>query len=221
MEPRNAIVVFDDVPVRREWHDGEQWIAAIDVAKALGYDNPSRAASDMINHNPELFADYERIVSSFDGTQRRRTRVLNLKGIIAFCVRSNQPKAIPFQRWAVTILEKHISAIPSDVRLIAKQKRVKFTDTLRDHGCDKPYHYINITRDMKDGLGIDKNKPKDSCDLIEVMKIAASEDIARINMLQDKTEGYKECHDTSVKASALVAEGTKAKSIAHCESREG
>jgi hypothetical protein len=66
---------------------------------------------------------------------------------------------------------------------------------------------------MKDGLGIDKNKPKDSCDLIEVMKIAASEDIAKINMLQVNPEGYKECHDISVKASALVSEGTNTKSI--------
>lgn len=209
MEPRNAVVLFEDVPVRREWHNGEQWIAAIDVAKALGYDNPSRAASDMVNNNKELFADYERIVSSFDGTQRRNTRLLNLKGVIAFCVRSNQKRAIPFQRWACSILEKHIPTIPQDVRLIAKQKRVKFTDTLQEHGCNKPYHYSNITKDMKDSLGIDKHKPKDSCDLIEVMKIAVSEDLARINMIQDQSQGYFECHDASVLAAKAIEKNTK------------
>lgn len=214
MEPRKAIVVFDDVPVRKEWHDGEQWIAAIDVAKALGYDNPSRATADMIKNNKELFKGYEKIVclASFGG--RQKTRVLNLKGVIAFCIKSNMPKAIQFQRWAAGILEKHISSIPPDIRLIAKQKRIKFTDTLRDHGCDKPYHYINITRDMKDGLGIDKNKPKNSCDLIEVMKIAASEDIARINLLQKDADGYIECHNESVKASIAVQEATSVPELA-------
>ena len=220
MEPRNAIVVFEDVPVRREWHDGEQWIAAIDVAKALEYENPSSAASQMILRNKDRFEGYYQQISSKklsplseDSGQNRKMYFLNQLGAVAFCMLSDMPKAIPFQRWADKELAKRIQDIPSDVRLIAKQKRVKFTDTLRDHGCDKPYHYINITRDMKNGLGIDKNKPKDSCDLIEVMKIAASEDIAKINMLQGNPEGYRECHDISVKASALVSEGTKPKSI--------
>jgi hypothetical protein len=167
----------------------------------------------MINGNSELFKDYEKIVclQSFGG--RQKTRVLNQKGVIAFCVKSNMPIAIPFQRWAVSILESNIAKIPSDIRLVSKRKRIQFTDTLKEHGCDKPYHYINITRDIKDGLGIDKNKPKDSCDLIEVMKISVSEDMARINMIQNMATGYHECHDESVKASAIVYEGTKPKQI--------
>ena len=213
MEARNAIVVFEDTPIHKQWIDGEQWIPAIDVAKALGYDNPSRAVSDMVANNNELFADYEKIVSRSDGKQRRKTRMLNQKGVIAFCVKSNRKEAIPFQRWAVVQLEKVISSIPKDIRLISKQKRVKFTDSLKEHGCDKPYHYINITKDMKEALNIDKNKPKTSCDLIEVMKIAASEDIARINLIQNNASGYRSCHDESIKASEIVYEGTKTKEI--------
>lgn len=209
METRSAIVVFEDTPVHKQWIDGEQWIPAIDVAKALGYENPSRAVSDMIKGNDELFKDYEKIVCLQSLGGRQKTRVLNLKGVIAFCIKSNKPTAIPFQRWAVSQLEKVISKIPEDIRLVSKQKRVKFTDSLKEHGCDKPYHYINITKDMKESLNIDKNKPKDSCDLIEVMKIAASEDIARINLIQNNASGYIECHNESVKASTLVCEGTK------------
>ena len=134
--------------------------------------------------------------------------MLNQKGVITFCVKSNRKEAIPFQRWAVTQLEKVMSNIPSDIRLISKQKRVRFTDSLRDHGCSAPYHYSNITKDMKQALAIDKNKPKDSCDLIEVMKIAASEDIARINLIQNNSSGYYECHDQSIKAAGLVYGGT-------------
>lgn len=217
MEPRNAIVIFEDVPVRREWHDGEQWIPALDVAKALGYDNPSRAINAILTRNKNRFEGYStirklRIVEG--GIEKgRNTTWLNLIGVVAFCMLSNMPTALPFQRWADKTLAKKLQDIPADMRLIAKQKRIKFTDTLRDHGCDKPYHYINITKDMKDGLGIDKNKPKESCDLIEVMKIAASEDIARINLLQNGSEGYGDCHKASIDAAHVVLEGTKIKEI--------
>ena len=220
MEARNAIVVFEDTPVRSEWKDGERWIAAIDVAKALEYDNPSRAGSKIILRNKEKFEGYytqivSKKLSAQDGDsgQSRKMYFLNLHGVIAFCMTSDMPKAIPFQRWAIETLAKKIQDIPNDIRLVSKQKRVKFTDTLKEHGCDKPYHYINITKDMKGALNIDKNKPKESCDLIEVMKIAASEDIARINLIQNNASGYHECHDESIKASELVHEGTKPKEI--------
>jgi hypothetical protein len=36
------------------------------------------------------------------------TTIFNLKGVIAFCMLSNLPNAIPFQRWADSVLEKHI-----------------------------------------------------------------------------------------------------------------
>lgn len=216
MEPRNAVVLFEDVPVRREWRDGEQWIAAVDVAKALEYDNPSRAASKVILRNKERFEGYYKQFTSDklsaqtgDSGQGRKMYFLNQLGVVAFCMLSNMPKAIPFQRWADKILVKHIQNIPEDIRLVAKQKRVKFTDTLQEHGCNKPYHYSNITKDMKDSLGIDKHKPKDSCDLIEVMKIAVSEDLARINMIQDQSQGYFECHDASILAAKAIEKNTK------------
>jgi len=209
MEQRNAVVLFEETPIHKEWIEGQQWIPAIDVAKALGYENPSRAVSDMMKGNEDLFKDYEKIVCLQSLGGRQRTRVFNQKGVIAFCIKSNKASAIPFQRWAVTQLEKVIQNIPSDIRLISKQKRVKFTDTLKEHGCTKPGHYITITKDMKEGLGIDKRKPKESCDLIEVMKIAASEDIARINLIQNNAVGYKECHAESVKASLAVEDATR------------
>lgn len=217
MEQRNAVVVFEETPIHKEWINGEQWIPALEVAKSLGYDNPSRAIDSIIKRNKDRFEGYTTIrkMRMVEGgiEKGRNTTWLNVSGVIAFCMISNMPKAIPFQRWADKELAKRIQSIPADIRLISKQKRVKFTDSLKEHGCDKPYHYINITKDMKGALNIDKNKPKESCDLIEVMKIAASEDIARINLIQNNASGYHECHDESIKASELVHEGTKPKEI--------
>jgi prophage antirepressor-like protein len=208
MENKNAIVVFETVPIKRAWHDKEQWLSALDVAKALGYDNPSRAVSDMMKNNQDLFKGYEKFVSLESAGGRQKARMLNLKGVIAFCIKSNMPKALPFQRWAVETLEKHIKNIPSEVRLIASTKRVRFTDELKEHGVNKPHEYINITRSMKEKLDIDKNKPKAECDLIEVMKIAAAEEIARINIAIKNPDGYRETKPLCDKASEAVKIGT-------------
>lgn len=213
MKTGNAVVVFENTEIRKEWFNGEQWVPALDVAKALSYDNPSRAVKDILNRNKEKFQGFttKRKLHRVEGgiEKGRLSDFLNLEGIVMFCMVSNMPAAIPFQRWAVKVLKTKLQEIPSDIRLISKQKRVKFTDDLKDHGCTKPAHYINITKDMKKGLDIDKNKPKDMCDLIEIMKIAASEDIARINLLQNNSDGYRECHDASVQATKAVNEGTK------------
>jgi prophage antirepressor-like protein len=213
MDARNAVVLFEDVPVRKEWYNDEQWIPAIDVAKALGYDNPSRATSDVLRRNTDRFEGYSTIRKlriSVGGVERGRNTVwLNLVGVVAFCMLSNMPSAIPFQRWADKVLAKKLQELPTDIRLIAKQKRVKFTDILKEHGCTAPKQYSTITIDMKEALDIDKYKPKAECDLIEVMKIAASEDIARINMIQNNAQGYIPCRDESTKAAHTVRIGTQ------------
>lgn len=208
MESRPAIVSFEEVPVRKIWYNKEQWIAALDVAKALGYENPSRAVGDLIKRNKERLEGYAICSYLESNGGKQKTWMLNLKGVIAFCMLCNLPKAIPFQRWADSVLEKHITKIPADIKMIATTKRVKFTDELKEHGVDKPYHYANITKSMKDKLGIDKEKPKVNCDLIEVMKIAAAEDIARINLLQSEANGYNEVKPICDKSSEVVAIGT-------------
>lgn len=197
MSTRPAIIVFEETNIRKIWEKGEQWIAAIDVAKALGYENPSREASTIIKRHKERFEGYTCTrklgVQSINGNeQKRNITFINFKGVIAFCMLCNLPKAIPFQRWADSALEKQINKIPNDIKLIATSKRVRFTDELKNHGLNKGYHYSNITKSMKENLGIDKKKPKEMCDLIEVMKIAISEDVAMINLMQSDAEGYKE-----------------------------
>jgi len=212
MKTGNAVVLFEDIEVRREEIDGEQWIPALDVAKALGYDNPSRTINAILTRNAERFNGYTTIhkMKIVEGgiEKGRNTTWLNLTGVIAFCMVSDMPRAIPFQRWADKVLKEKLLEIPSDVRLIAKQKRVRFTDTLNERGVKGSKQYSDITIDMKEALEIDKYKPKSSCDLIEVMKIAVAEDLARIKMIQANSQGYIDCHDKSVSASKAIAKET-------------
>lgn len=88
-----------------------------------------------------------------------------------------------------------------------KQKRVKsiearntFTDTLKEHGYTKAYHYIQTTKQMKNKLGITNSKENMSTK--ELKRIAASEALASA-MLDDKY-GYSEVNPVCVEASELL-----------------
>lgn len=108
------IEFFQDIPVRKIELNGEWWVSAVDTAKAVGYSNPKRDSSNIIMENIDRFKDYStvtKLVSVENGRNvNRNMRVLNLKGVIAFCMLSKLPKAVPFQRWADKVLADHIEA---------------------------------------------------------------------------------------------------------------
>jgi prophage antirepressor-like protein len=113
MDNKDLIIFFQDIPVRKIKIDGEWWVSAVDTAKAIGYSNPSRDASNIIGRNSERFKDYT-LTHQIEDTgikgikQRRKLTFLNLKGVISMCLLSDLPNAIPFQRWADNVLAEHI-----------------------------------------------------------------------------------------------------------------
>jgi phage anti-repressor protein len=91
-----------------------------------------------------------------------------------------------------------------EIRQIAKEKRVSFTDALMKHGANKRHHFINITKGMKKCLGIPETKPKSECNELEVMAISISEDLATLSIIKNNPQGYYECRDTSYLAAEKV-----------------
>lgn len=198
----NALTLYyDDVEIREVQIDNQNWISLIDVARALGYKNPSRDAKQLVERNEHRFKNKLKKASLKTKGGIQDTLVLNLKGVLMFCMISQTDKAIPFQEWAVDELSKVINKIPSNIELRIKRTRVEFTNELKEHGIDKKHHYINITRSMKKNVGLDPMINKDKFDLIEKLKIESSENIARINLMQTNAIGYVEvkpiCDDAS------------------------
>lgn len=96
-------------------------------------------------------------------------------------------------------------------RLEAKSTRVKFTDSLQEHGC-KGYDYMHITNNMKKPFEISKKHHKGDFDKRELKLIEAAEHVATI--LLDDEEGYRECNETCVNAAeSIVALAEKKKKI--------
>ena len=86
----------------------------------------------------------------------------------------------------------------------SRAARHSFTDTLKDHGCSKPGHYIQITRSMKELSGIPATKKKDALDMMELARITAAEMVATCNIMRQGSAGYIECKHESDKASRDV-----------------
>lgn len=214
---KNAKVVFEGKEIRKFTKGGEQWICGLDIFSALGYSNLSQSMMAMFDRNRDRLEQYSitaKMPKAEGGFEKRReTLYFNLRGIVAICMLSKQPQALPFQRWADDVLAREISNMPDDIRLVAKRRRIEFTDTLKNHGINKPREYAGITNGMKDNLGIER-KPKSDCDLIEVAKIAAAEMLARATLMASEANGYSEvrpvCNNSAATVARSIAENSGA-----------
>lgn len=145
----NNLLIFEGHQIRKVQKDGEIWIAAIDVAEALGYERPKQAVLDIMTKNQERFIGYiwvsKLLTQGENGiSQNRKMTFINLKGVIAFCLLSNLPTAIPFQRWADSVLESYIKC-----RDTSKESRRVLTDAIKNTGLNEAMHgfgYSNLTK---------------------------------------------------------------------------
>lgn len=87
----------------------------------------------------------------------------------------------------------------------AADTRNYFTDMLKDHGCTKPGHYIQITQAMKRSLGIPVERKKDKYERREILRTMAAEALAALNIDVNNAQGYIECRRESEKAGSTVA----------------
>jgi prophage antirepressor-like protein len=195
---------FDGENVRVVFINGEPWWVAKDVAEALDY---TWNGNLRIEHVPAEWRGVTSVVTPY-GAQDMAC--LTEQGLYFFLARSDKPKALPFQKWIAgdvlpTIRKtgqyktKHRAFIDK-----TKETRVEFTDTLKNHGCNKPQHYINITLGMKDCLAIPRSKKKKEYDIMEYARTMAAEAVATCNIIRNNVAGYVGCKDESEKASRDV-----------------
>ena len=108
-----------------------------------------------------------------------------------------------FRQYFIEIEKRYIeqnTAEYKELRSKSKDIRKTFTNALQEHGCDKFYHYINITNAMKKPLGI--TAKKGDMTKSELAKIVAAESLAEA-VLYDEV-GYYQVKPTCVNASNIV-----------------
>lgn len=114
------------------------------------------------------------------------------------------PQKSSLHIWCISFLPKC-----KRIRDKSKKTRFEFTDMLKAHGCNKPGHYIQITKSMKHNLGIEDAKKKAEYDKAELLKTSAAEMVAAANILQEHPHDYHECKEITDEASAAIETATR------------
>lgn len=88
-------------------HNNDFYLSTEHIAQALDYQHKD-SIINLYNRNRELLEDYS-VTTKLMGTdgKRYKQRVFNEEGVMLIAMKSNQPKAISFQKWAVKVLKQH------------------------------------------------------------------------------------------------------------------
>ena len=100
--------------------DGEKWIRASDCAKVLDYKNYRSTVSNFVETNKELLEGGVQKLYTPSKSGDQETWYFNDRGLIAFLIKTNQPKAIQFQKWAVGVLSREVKKEAMDWTLRTK-----------------------------------------------------------------------------------------------------
>jgi prophage antirepressor-like protein len=177
--------------------NGKRWIKAADCAKALDYKNYRHTVSAFIESNKELLGEGVSKIDTPSKGGNQETWYFDEKGLIAFLIKTNQPKAIPFQKWAVSVLAEKVKEKTKEKQITLRSKskkvRVEFTDTLKAHGYKQPHEYIQTTYMMKTRLGIDKNRPKNDLSPWELCRVVLAEVLSTARLEVSSASGYNQC----------------------------
>nr|DAO06404.1 MAG TPA: repressor domain protein [Caudoviricetes sp.] len=119
--------------VRTVEMNGEPWFVAVDVARALEYQNGSR---DINRHIDE--EDRKKFML-FDGSQSREAIAINESGVYALILSSKLPAAKKFKHW-----------VTSEVLPAIRQHGAYMTDATLERALNEPDFLISLATKLKE-----------------------------------------------------------------------
>lgn len=129
LELQHIIKHYDSKSIDFIKKEGKMWLTSNTMALGLGINKYN--ILQIYGNNKELLEPYSTNMKiiSVDG-KRREVRVFDKIGFIGICIRSNSPKAIPFQKWVLQIIEEieekgyYIEKPKSILELMKKQSEM-------------------------------------------------------------------------------------------------
>lgn len=88
-------------------HHQDYWLNADQIGQALGYGKARRSINNIYNRNKALLDDYSTVIKMMTVGKMREVRIFNEEGVMLITMKSQQPKVVSFQKWAVKILKQH------------------------------------------------------------------------------------------------------------------
>ncbi len=102
---------FNDVNFSPVQQDGQIWLTASELAKALDYKSV-KSVSNLYNSNKEEFSSNmaQVIESVTSGNYKKKSRIFSLRGCHLIAMFARTTVAKQFRKWVLDILDKEVSA---------------------------------------------------------------------------------------------------------------
>ncbi len=143
MSNENFIIkIFDGQEINFIERDNKPWITSRAIADGLGIDRTN--VLQIYHNNKELLDPYTCVMKIISQGQNRDVRIFDKVGFIGVCMRSNSPRALPFQQWTLRVIdeiEKKGYFIANDRDLI---------DILKNVVLEQKEQWIILERTIKD-----------------------------------------------------------------------
>lgn len=115
---------FDDQEIDFIEKDNRTWITSGAIADGLNLDRTN--INQIYHNNKELLEPYTCVMKFITKGQKRKVRVFDKTGFFGICLRSNSPKALPFQKWVLQVIDEidkrgyYIDAGRNNLQMIAQ-----------------------------------------------------------------------------------------------------
>jgi len=104
--PKYEIVIkefeAEDIEFIRE--NDKIWISTTAIAKGLGLNRTN--INQSFHRNKHLLESHSTDIILISDNRPRNTRVFDRTGFIYLCIRSNSPRALPFQEWVLNVIDE-------------------------------------------------------------------------------------------------------------------
>ena len=148
----NKIVLFQDKPVRRLWHQGAWYFVINDVLEVLSDTTNTKQYWQKLNkRDPELKGGVQivRLLFETEGG-KQRMNCLNTEGVLRLVQSISSPKAEPFKRWLAQVGYERIQEIEDPELGFDRLKDIYKAKGYSDEWIERRLKSIEIRKELTD-----------------------------------------------------------------------
>ncbi len=120
--------------------DGELWLTAAEIGKALGYTHPAQSINYLHKQHKDEFDNHitQVVDTTIPSNLTRKIRIFNLEGIALICMFSEQPIAKKFRKWVRRVAKEVFTKGKYEEPRLIQSKQPELTTLVRT--SEPPLH---------------------------------------------------------------------------------
>lgn len=190
---KKEIFQYEKINVRTAFNGDDILFCINDVGRVLGLSNPYRQVKD--------FKEGVHTMHTLTNGGMQDIIYINEPCLYELIFKSRKQNAVKFKKWIFSEVLPSIRktgeySIKPSLKKLSTESRNALTDMWKEHGCDKPYHYSNLTKKEYKLLFDDDKKRKSNMTKGEILALNALESMEALSLFKSNKMGYYECSES-------------------------